>query len=81
MIPSKEDWVVIFNKDNANWGSYKYNKDNDALRITVTPVEAPHQEWLMFGFEELAGTSAVAFMHWEKLKIKFKIELPEKAED
>ncbi len=75
MIPSKTTWIVIFSKNNELWGSYEYNKDEDALRITVTPVKAPHCEWLTFGFEELAGTSAVAYLHWEKLKIPFKIEL------
>lgn len=75
MIPSEKDWVIIFNKNNSLWGSYAYNKDEDALRITVTPVEAPHQEWLMYGFDDLAGTAATAFLHWEKLKVPFKVEL------
>jgi hypothetical protein len=74
MMPSDKDWIIIFSKDNALWGSYAYNKENDALRITVTPKEAPHQEWLMFGFDDLAGTSAMVFLHWEKLKVSFKIE-------
>jgi hypothetical protein len=28
----------------------------------------------MYGFDNLAGTSATAFLHWEKLKVPFKIE-------
>ena len=74
-IPSEKDWIIIFSKNNSGWGSYKYNKDEDALRVPVTPVNAPHQEWLIFGFEDLAGTSAVAYLHWEKLKVSFKIEV------
>jgi hypothetical protein len=77
MIPSEKDWTIIFSKNSENWGSFAYNKDEDALRITVTPVEAPHKEWLMFGFNNLAGTSATACLHWEKLRVPFKIELPE----
>jgi len=77
MIPSEKDWIIIFSKNNSSWGSYKYNKDEDALRVTVTPVKAPHQEWLIFGFDDLAGTSAVAYLHWEKLKVPLKIELAE----
>jgi len=75
MIPSEKDWVVIFSKNNSIWGSYAYNQEEDALRVTVTPVKAAHQEWLVFGFENLAGTSATAFLHWELLKVPFKIEL------
>jgi hypothetical protein len=76
MIPSEKDWVVIFNKVAASWGSYSYDEAEDALRITVTPKEAPFQEWLSYGFEDLAGTSATAYLYWEKLKVPFKIELP-----
>jgi hypothetical protein len=76
MIPSEKDWIIIFSKNNSAWGSYLYNQEEDALRVTVTPTEAPHQEWMMFGFDNLAGTSATAFLHWEKLKVPFKIELP-----
>ena len=77
MIPSEKDWVVIFNKKNDQWGSYTYNQDDDALRITVTPVKATHQEWLMYGFDDPAGPSATAYLHWEKVKVPFKIKLAE----
>lgn len=72
-IPSETTWIVIFNKDSEQWGSYKYNEADDALRIKVTPVKAPFQEWLIYGFEDLAENSATAYLHWEELKIPFKI--------
>jgi hypothetical protein len=75
MIPSEKDWTIIFSKNNSAWGSFQYNQEEDALRITVTPVKAPHQEWLIFGFDDLAGNSATAYLHWEELKVPFKIEL------
>ena len=77
MIPSKKDWVVIFNKVSEGWGSYDYDEAQDALRVTVTPVEAPFEEWMRFGFDGLAGTSAVAFLQWEKLKVPFTIAVAE----
>ncbi|MCJ7679816.1 MAG: DUF2911 domain-containing protein, partial [Candidatus Aminicenantes bacterium] len=77
MIPGEKEWTICFNKDNEGWGSFKYNQENDALRVTVIPVAAPDQEWLSFGFDDLAGTSAVAFLCWEKIKVPFKIALPE----
>jgi len=75
MIPSEKDWIIIFSKNNSAWGSFAYSQEEDALRVTVTPVKAPHQEWLIFGFEDLAGTSATAYLHWEQLKVPFKIKL------
>lgn len=76
MIPSKSDWEVIFNNVSDGWGSYKYNQAEDALRVTVTPVSAAHQEWLTYGFEEMTDNSATMFLHWEKLKVPLKITLP-----
>jgi len=75
MIPGDKEWIIIFSKNNSAWGSFAYNEAEDALRVTVTPVPSPHQEWLMYGFEDLAGTSATAYLHWEQLKVPFKIKL------
>lgn len=75
MIPGEKEWVIIFSKKNDAWGSFSYDQADDALRVTVTPVKAPHEEWLMFGFDDLAGTSATAYLRWEQLKVPFKIQL------
>jgi hypothetical protein len=75
MIPQEKDWIIIFSKNNAGWGSFAYKQEEDALRVTVVPVKIPHQEWLSYGFDELAGTSAVAFLQWEQLKVPFKIQI------
>jgi hypothetical protein len=75
MIPSEKDCVIIFSKNSTSWGSFSYSQEEDALRVTVTPVKAPHEEWLTYGFEDLAGSSATAYLHWEQLKIPFKIKL------
>lgn len=75
MIPSEKDWIIIFSKNNSAWGSFTYDQSEDALRITVTPVKAPFEEWLTYGFDDLAGTSATAYLHWAELKVPFKIQL------
>jgi len=75
MIPGEKEWIVIFNKNSSAWGSYTYKQEEDALRVTVMPVKAPFQEWMEFGFDDLAGTSATAYLHWVELKVPFKIQL------
>jgi hypothetical protein len=75
MIPGEKEWIIIFSKNNAAWGSFTYNQDEDVFRVTVTPVKAAHEEWLMFGFDDLAGTSATAYLRWEQLKVPFKIQV------
>ena len=49
----------------------------DALRITVDSEKAPHQEWLTYGFGDITDSSTIAYFHWEKLKVPFKIEIAE----
>ena len=75
MIPSEKEWTVIFNKKNDIWGSFAYDESQDALRITVKTKNAEHEEWLNYGFDNLDGTKATAFMHWEKVKVPFSIEV------
>lgn len=75
MIPGEKEWIVIFSKNNSAWGSFKYNKEEDALRVTVIAMDAPHEEWMSFEFDKLTDTSAVASLHWEKIRVPFKIEL------
>ncbi len=67
-------WTVIINKDWETWGSFQYKEAQDVMRFEVTPEDAPHQEWLRYGFDDLKADSATAFMHWEKKKISFSIE-------
>ena len=74
-IPGDKEWVVIFNTVNDAWGSYTYDESKDALRVTVASEKAPHMEWLTYGFGDITDNSTVAYLHWEKLKVPFKIEI------
>lgn len=76
-IPGEKEWVVIFNKVNDGWGSYKYDESMDALRVTVASEKASHMEWLTYGFADITDNSTVAYLHWEKLKVPFKIQIAE----
>ncbi len=75
MIPGESRWTIIFNKDHTAWGSFNYRESEDALRVDVTPVSADHREWLGYDFEDVTRTSVVAYMHWEKVKVPFAIEM------
>lgn len=75
MVASEKSFKVMFNKRNADWGSYSYDASQDALTAEVTPVKVENTEWLEFGFDDLSDNGATAYLKWEKLKIPFKIEL------
>ena len=36
-IPTEKQWTMIFNKTAKQWGAFKYDDKQDALRVTVTP--------------------------------------------
>lgn len=72
-IPGKDSWTIIFNKTANQWGAYEYDEKMDALRITATPQNAPHAEWLSIGFESLDSTKATTAIHWEKVKVPFTV--------
>lgn len=39
-IPGESEWTLIFNKQAAQWGAFKYDEGQDALRVTVKPTKA-----------------------------------------
>ena len=75
MIPSEKDWIIIFNKNNNQWGSFSYDESADALRVTVTPINSPFEEFLTYNFGNITDSSVIGFLHWEKLKVPFQISL------
>jgi tetratricopeptide (TPR) repeat protein len=75
MIPAEKEWIVIFSKQNAAWGSFTYKQDEDALRVTVKPAASDMHEALTYDFDELKPDSSVITMRWEKVAIPFKVSV------
>ena len=68
-------WTWIFSNNTASWGSFFYDQKEDALRVDVTPTDAPFTEYLTYGFDDRLPGSAVAYLQWEKKRISFKIDI------
>ena len=73
MIPSENEWIIAFSKMNAAWGSFTYDKAEDALRVTVKPAATDFHEALTYDFDDLTPDSAVVTLRWEKLAVPFKV--------
>lgn len=67
-------WNWVFS-NHPGWGSYQYDPKDDALRVAVTPEDAPFTEYLTYGFDDRRPDSAVAYLQWEKKRIPLKIEV------
>jgi hypothetical protein len=74
LIPGPDAWTVILNRVAEQWGAFAYNPEVDALRITVTPVEAEFQEWLTYGIELTSPEAATLQLRWGRLMIPVRIE-------
>ncbi|TSD63431.1 DUF2911 domain-containing protein [Inquilinus sp. KBS0705] len=68
-IPTATTWTIIFNKVAKQWGAFKYDASQDALRVTVKPVAAPMSEHLVY------KTSAKGFsLNWDKLSVPVSVK-------
>ncbi len=74
MIPREKEWTIAFSNVSWAWGSFSYDPKEDALRVTVTPREAPFEERLSYRFDDPTETAVTASLHWEKVAVPFRIE-------
>lgn len=65
IIPTEKQWTVIFNKTAKQWGAFKYDQQQDALRVTATPRKATiPQEQLAYQV-----TPQGLVLRWENLEL------------
>lgn len=76
MIVEENEWTIIFSNNSGSWGSYFYNPEEDALRVKVKPESGEYTEWLTFDFENRQLDQCTAYLKWEKMKVGFKISVP-----
>lgn len=75
LIPGETSWVVIFSRNSTSWGSFTYDKAEDALRVTVKPQVIENREALSYDFDEPKPNSALITMRWERVAVPFKVEV------
>jgi hypothetical protein len=77
MIPGKEEWIVIFNKKDDQWGSFRYDAKLDALRVKTKPSwRNDSQELLSYEIPAMGANSAQVVLRWEKIAVPFTVEVP-----
>ena len=70
LIPTEKQWTVVFNKISNQWGAFKYDKKQDALRVTVTPRKAASlAERLVYEV-----TTKGLVMRWENVELPVAIK-------
>ena len=76
LLPEKDQWTFIFSKNHTSWGSYFYDAQEDALRVTV-PVEDTNEyrEWVSFDFNKRDRGEATIVLGWADKKATFGLSL------
>jgi Protein of unknown function (DUF2911) len=75
MIPTADEWTIIFSRNSTSWGSFTYDEKEDALRVTVKPKTADMHNALTYDFDQLQKDSAVVELEWEKVAVPFKVSV------
>jgi hypothetical protein len=77
MAPGEDEWEIIFNRNASAWGSFFYDPSLDALKVKVEPEKTDFfREWLTYEFDDRQLDTARAVMHWENLRVPFRISVP-----
>jgi hypothetical protein len=77
MIPGKDEFTVIFSKNADQFGSFRYDAKQDALRVKTKPTwMKDSQEQLSYDIPAMTANSAQVILRWEKIAVPFTIEVP-----
>ena len=75
-IPTINEWTLIFNKVNNEWGAFTYKVEQDALRVKVTPMTlATPRESLMYEFEAISNNTTNVMLSWGNQAVSFKVNV------
>lgn len=73
-IPGEDSWTVIFNETAEQWGAFRYDEAEDALRVEVAPMAgAPMMEQFQIRFEDVSDDAATLILHWGTTGVPVRI--------
>jgi len=73
MIPRKDSWTIILNKDWSQWGAYNYDSTDDVLRVNVKPTSNELTELCTYSFVGVTKIEGILRLEWETSKVDIKI--------
>ncbi len=78
-FPEEDSWEIVFHKNTSHWGDGRkaYDAKEDALRITIIPVETlAFQENFLISFDELTHNGAKLILTWGTTKVSIPFSVP-----
>lgn len=75
VIPKEQGkWTLIFSGKAKQWGSFRYNEEEDALRVEVLPDESAWQESLSYEVHAIGFEYGRISLRWANVKLSFEVE-------
>lgn len=75
-IPDKDSWQFIFQKYQGQWGSYSYNRDNNAAIVTVKPMKTSNSiETFTISIDNVTSNSGELTIAWDHVIVSAKIKV------
>ena len=76
VIPKENDrWTIIFNKTHKQWGAFRYDENEDALRTEILPKTKNDQtENVTYSIRQIGYQQGVIVLHWEYLEVEIPFE-------
>jgi len=72
---ARQKWVIILNKIHDQWGAFRYDAAEDAIRIEVMPDQnAPYHEALTYTIQQYGFQSGRIALHWEHIQVSLDFE-------
>jgi len=66
--------TLIFSKNSSSWGSFYYEPEADALRVTIPNQKLNEsEEWLKYEFANQTDSTAQVQLSWEKRRMAFTV--------
>ena len=74
-IPNQNEWTIIFNKVNNEWGSFKYDVKQDQLRVAAKPQTGTPLETMTIDFEGVLPSATAVVIGWGNVRVPFTVDV------
>jgi hypothetical protein len=74
-IPTEKEWTIVFNKTAKQWGAFKYQQSEDALRVKAKPMAAKTMnERMKIDVTPKGKNAGVVTIMWENVAVPFNVK-------
>ncbi len=75
-IPREDEWTIILQGSQSQWGSYAYDPAHDVARFKATPVQLPKTvESFTLSLDDVKSDEVTMNISWDNVSVPLKIKV------